>query len=148
MPVPRPGTLTGALSPAPVDILRQLMRQFEYAWAYVSSCLSAPVSAPACKSFWTWTSVAGIVIGLFVLWKLLAWLLRPLLIRFAERRHRALQHQVADPDTMARFKVDDNKLFSAPGQDDIQKQIRDALDRKKVDEQHERHHQTLGNKKI
>jgi len=131
-----------------VDILRQVMRQIEFAWAYVSSCLAAPMSAPACKSFWTWTTVAAIAIGLIVLWKLLAWLLRPFRLWLADRRRRAREQEVADADTMARFKVDDNKLFSAPGQDDVQKRIRDALDQKKIDEQHQRHHQTLGNKKI
>jgi len=131
-----------------VDILRQVMRQIEFAWAYVSSCLAAPMSAPACKSFWTWTTVAAIAIGLIVLWKLLAWLLQPFRLWLADRRRRAREQEVADADTMARFKVDDNKLFSAPGQDDVQKRIRDALDQKKIDEQHQRHHQTLGNKKI
>ena len=124
------------------------MRQIEFAWAYVSSCLAAPMSAPACKSFWTWTTVAAIAIGLIVLWKLLAWLLQPFRLWLADRRRRAREQEVADADTMARFKVDDNKLFSAPGQDDVQKRIRDALDQKKIDEQHQRHHQTLGNKKI
>jgi len=131
-----------------VDIFRQAARYIEFAWVYVSSCLTAPMSAPACKSFWTWTSVAAAAVGLFVLWKLLAWLLRPLRVWFQDRTRRAHEQEVADADTMARFKVDENKLFSAPGPDDVQKRIRDALDQKKIDEQHQRHHQTLGNKKL
>ena len=131
-----------------MDILRQVTRQIEFAWAHLSSCLAAPMSAPACKSFWTGATIVAIAIGLLVLWKLLAWLLRSILLWFADRRRRAREHEIADPDTMARFKVDDNKLFSTPGQDDVQKRIRDALDQKKIDEQHQRHHQTLGNKKI
>jgi hypothetical protein len=131
-----------------MDILRQVMRQIELGWAYVTSCLAAPLSAPACKTFWTWTSVAGVAVGLFVLWKVLAWLLRPLQLWLEDRRRRARERELADPDTMARYKVDDNKLFSAPGEDDVQQRIRDALDRKKIDEQHQRHHQTLGNKKL
>jgi hypothetical protein len=87
-------------------------------------------------------------VGLFVLWKVLAWLLRPLQLWLEDRRRRARERELADPDTMARFKVDDNKLFSAPGEDDVQQRIRDALDRKKIEEQHQRHHQTLGNKKL
>lgn len=89
-----------------------------------------------------------LAIGLVVLWKLLAWMLRPLAIWIADRKRRAREDRVADAETMARYKVDDNKLFSTPGEDNIQRQIRDALDRKKVDEQHQRHHQTLGNKKV
>lgn len=124
------------------------MRQAELGWAHLSSCLGAPLSAPACKSFWTWTSVAAIVVGLFALWKLLAWLLRPVRLWLEERRLRARQREVADADTMARFKVEDSKLYSAPGQDDVAQQIRDALDRKKLDEKQQRHHQTLGDKKL
>jgi hypothetical protein len=61
---------------------------------------------------------------------------------------RAREREVADPDTMARFKVDDTKLYSPPGEDNVAQQIREALDRKKIDEQQRRHHQTLGNKKV
>lgn len=61
---------------------------------------------------------------------------------------RAREQRVADAETMARYKVDDNKLFSAPGEDNVQQKIREALDKKRVDEQHQRHHQTLGNKKL
>jgi hypothetical protein len=124
------------------------MRQIELGWAHLSACLGAPLSAPACKSFWTWTSIAATAVGLFVLWKLLAWLLKPLRLWIEERRLRARQREVADPGTMSRYKVDDSKLFSAPGQDDVAQQIRDALDRKKLDEKQQRHHQTLGDKKL
>lgn len=86
--------------------------------------------------------------GLILLWKVLAWMLRTLAIWIADTRTRAREHQVADAETMARYKVDDNKLFSAPGEDNVQQKIREALDKKKVDEQHQRHHQTLGNKKL
>jgi hypothetical protein len=75
-------------------------------------------------------------------------MVRPLLAWFAEMRLRARERAVADADTMARFRVDDKKLFAVPGEEDVQQKIRDALDKKKVDEQHQRHHQTLGNKKI
>lgn len=61
---------------------------------------------------------------------------------------RAREREVADPATMARYKVDDTKLYSAPGEDNVAQQIRDALDRKKIDEKAQRHHQTLGNKKL
>jgi flagellar biosynthesis/type III secretory pathway M-ring protein FliF/YscJ len=131
-----------------VENLRQIARYAEIGWAHVSACASAPLSAPSCKSAWTWATVALLAIGLIVLWKLLVWVLRPLAIWIAERKARAREDRVADAETMARYKVDDNKLFSTPGEDNIQRQIRDALDRKKVDEQHQRHHQTLGNKKV
>lgn len=131
-----------------MDIIRQIARQLEFGWALLWSCLSGSLSAPACKSVWAWTTLAAIVIGLLVAWKILAWLLRPLRFWLADRRMRAREREVADADTMARYRVDDAKLHSAPGEDDVARQIRDALDRKKLDEKQQRHHQTLGNKKL
>jgi len=131
-----------------VEILRQLTRHVEIGWAHISACAGAPFSAPACKSPWTWATLALLAMGLILLWKVLAWMLRTLATWIADTRMRAREHQVADAETMARYKVDDNKLFSAPGEDNVQQKIREALDKKKVDEQHQRHHQTLGNKKL
>ena len=91
--------------------------------------------------------VALLVVGLIVLWKLLAWMTSPLRVWLAERRLSAREREVADANTMARYKVDEGKLFSAPGEDDVARQIRDALDRKRIDERRQRHHQTLGDKK-
>ena len=131
-----------------MEILRQIAKQLEFGWTLLGSCLSGSLSAPACRSVWTWTTVAAIAIGLFVLWKILAWLLSPLRYWLADRGMRAREREVADPDTMARYRVDDSKLYSAPGEDNVAQQIRDALDRKKIDEKEQRHHQTLGNKKL
>lgn len=131
-----------------MEILRQLTGQLELGWAYVSTCLGAPLSAPACRSTRMWVTIALLAIGLIVLWKLLAWISRPLRIRLAEMRMRARARKVADAHTMARYKVDDSKLFSAPGEDNVARQIRDALDRKKIDEKQQRHHQALGDKKL
>jgi Sec-independent protein translocase protein TatA len=105
------------------------------------------MSAPACKSFWTWTSIAAIAIGLFVLWKLLAWLLRPVRAWIAETRGRAREREVADEETMARYKVDDRKLFSSPAEENVEQKIREALLKKKIDDQQRRHHQKTGDKK-
>lgn len=131
-----------------MEFLRQLTRHIELGWAYVSACAGAPLSAPACRSVWTWVTIALLAIGLIVLWKLLSWMLRPVRIWLGETRLRAREREIADADTMARYKVDDNKLFSAPGEDNVAQQIRDALDRKKIDDQHQRHHQALGDKKL
>ena len=131
-----------------MEILRQIARQAEIGWAHLVSCVGGPLTAPACKSAWTWVTLALLAVGLVFLWKLLAWLLRPLRIRLAEMRMRAREREVADADTMARYKVDDDKLFSGPAQDDVERRIREALLQKKRDEQEQRHHQRLGDKKI
>ena len=128
-----------------MDVLRQLGTQFDGWWTTVSWCAGAPVSTPACKSFWTWTAIAAIAIGLFVLWKLLAWMIRPVLVWLEKMKLRARERKVAEADTMARYKADDSKLHSGTARDNVAQQIRDALDRKKLDDQ-QRHHQKLGNK--
>ena len=130
-----------------MEILRHITRQIELGWAHVSACLGAPLSAPACKSAWTWVTIALLAIGLIVLWKLLAWMVRPLLVWFAEMRLRAREREVADADTMARYKVDDSKLYSGTAEENAEQKIRDALARKKIDDQQPRHHQKIDDKK-
>jgi hypothetical protein len=124
-----------------VEALKQIARQIEAWWAYVSWCAGAPVSTPACKTFWTWTAIAGAVIGLLVAWKILAWLLRPLRLWLEERRRRAREAEIADADTMAQYKVDDSKLHSGPGQENVEQKIREALLEKKLTDQQRPHHQ-------
>ena len=135
--------MIGGQRPAQVDVLRQIGTQFDGWWTYVSWCAGSPASTPACKSFWTWTAIAAIAIGLFVLWKLLAWMIRPVLVWLEEMRWRARERKVADEDTMARYKVDDSKLYSGTSEENAEQRIRDALARKKVDDQQQRHHQKI-----
>jgi flagellar biosynthesis/type III secretory pathway M-ring protein FliF/YscJ len=124
-----------------VEALRQITRQIDAWWAYVSWCAGQPVSAPACKTFWTWTAVAGAVIGLIVAWKILALVLRPLRLWLEERRQRAREAAVADEATMAQYKVDDSKLHSGPGQENVEQKIREALLEKKLSDQQRPHRQ-------
>ena len=130
-----------------MEILKQITRQLEVAWAHFSSCLSAPLSAPACKSAWTWAATALVVIGLIILWKILVWLAMPFRVWLEEIRMRARERKVADEETMAQYKVDDSKLYtdSVPG--NVEQRIRDALLDKKLTDQQQRHHQLMGDKK-
>ena len=85
--------------------------------------------------------MAGAVIGLIVAWKILALVLRPLRLRLEERRRRAREAAVADEATMAQYKVDDSKLHSGPGQENVEQKIREALLEKKLTDQQRPHHQ-------
>ena len=129
-----------------MEILKQITRQLDTGWAHFSSCLSAPLSAPACKSAWTWVTIALAVIGLIILWKLLVWLTRPFRVRLEEMRMRARERGVADPETMAQYKVDDRKLFTDSVPENVEQRIRDALLEKKLTDQQQRHHQLMGKK--
>jgi len=129
-----------------VEILKQITRQLDTAWAHVSSCLSAPLSAPACKSAWTWATMALVVIGLIILWKILVWLIRPFRLWLGAMRMRAREREVADEDTMAQYKVDDSKLYTDSVPENVEQRIRDALLEKKLTDRQQRHHQVTGNK--
>jgi len=130
-----------------VELLKQITRQLDAGWAHVSSCLSAPLSAPACKSAWTWVTVALIVIGLIILWKILVWLIRPLRVWIEEMGKRAREQKVADEATVAQYKVDDNKLYADSVPENVEQRIRDALLEKKLTDRQQRHHQLTGDKK-
>jgi hypothetical protein len=130
-----------------VEILKQITRGLDAGWAHVSACLSTPLSAPACESAWTWITMALVVIGLIILWKILLWLIRLFRVWLEEMRMRARKRKVADPGTMAQYKVDDRKLFSDSVPEDVEQRIRDALLEKKLTDQQQRHHQSMGDKK-
>ena len=130
-----------------MEILKQITKQLDAGWAQFSSCLSAPLSAPACKSAWTWATIAVAVIGLIVVWKVFVLLTRPLRVWFEDMRMRARERKVADQETMAQYKVDDSKLFTDSMPENVEQKIRDALLEKKLTDQQQRHHQLMGDKK-
>lgn len=130
-----------------MEILKQITRQLDAGWAHFSSCLSAPLSAPACKSAWTWATTALAVICLIILWKILAWLIiRPFRMWLEDRRMRARERKIADEETMARYKVDDSKLYKDSVPENVEQRIRDALLEKKLTDRQQRHHQLIGDK--
>lgn len=122
-----------------MEALRQITRQIEAWWTYASWCSGQPVSAPACKTFWTWAAVAGAIVGLYVAWKIATSLLRPLRVWMEERRRLAREAEVADAETMAQYKVDDSKLHAGPGQENVEQKIREALLEKKLTDQQRPH---------
>jgi hypothetical protein len=122
-----------------VEALRQITRQIDAWWTYVTWCAGQPVSSPACKTFWTWTAIAGAIVGLLVAWKVLTWALRPLRLWLEERRLRAREAKIADANTMAQYKVDDSKLHADPGQENVEQKIREALLEKKLTDQQRPH---------
>jgi hypothetical protein len=91
--------------------------------------------------------MALVVVGLIILWKILVWLARPFRVWLEEMRMRAREREVADPETIAQYKVDDSKLFTDSVPENVEQRIRDALLEKKLTEQQQRHHQLMGDKK-
>ena len=86
------------------------------------------------------------VIGLIILWKILVWLTRPFRVWLEKMRIRAREREVADPETMAQYKVDESKLFTDSVPENVEQKIRDALLERKLTDQQQRHHQMMGDK--
>jgi hypothetical protein len=91
--------------------------------------------------------MALVVVGLIILWKILAWLTGRFRVWLEEMRMRAREREVADPETIAQYKVDDSKLFTDSVPENVEQRIRDALLEKKLTDQQQRHHQLMGDKK-
>ena len=87
-----------------------------------------------------WVAVAGVIVGLVIAWKVLTRLLHPLRLWMEERRRLAKEAEIADAETMAQYKVDDSKLHAGPGQEDVERKIREALLEKKLTDQQRPHH--------
>ena len=114
----------------------ETIRQLKAFWAYASWCAQAPASAPACDSFWNWVAAAAVaacaLIGLYIIRKMAG---NFLAVR-AERKRLAEASRVADPETMSRYRVEDEKLHpDPPQQEDIERRIRQALDERKLERQ-------------
>jgi hypothetical protein len=112
----------------------ETIRQLKALWAYASWCAQAPASAPACDSFWTWVAVAAVtacaLIGLYIVRKMA----KNFLAVRAERRRLTEASRVADPDTMSRYRVENEKLHpDPPQQEGIERRIRQALDERKLE---------------
>ena len=74
-------------------------------------------------------------------------MIRPVRVWLEDMRLRARERKVADADTMARYKADDSKLHPGLPEDNVEQRIRDALAKKKVDDQQQRHHQKIDDKR-
>jgi len=117
-----------------MDSLRSIMRYLEAGWGYASRCAQAPLSTPACDAFWIWVGVALALVVLLVVRKAV----RHMLAVLAARRRQAELARVADQETMAQYKVDLDKLHAGSQDEDVERQIRRALDERKLKEQWQR----------
>ena len=117
-----------------MEAIRLILGHLEAWWAYASRCAQAPMSAPACKNFWTSMEFAAALIGLVVLWIAVKHLVDAL----ALRQRRAERARVADEKIMAQYRVDGDKLHADPQGEDVERRIRQALDERKVRDQWQR----------
>ena len=118
-----------------METIRWLVRQLEAWWTYASRCAQAPANVPDCDSFWTWAAVAAAAVIALIALTILRKMARDFLAVRAERQRIAEGARVADPDTMARYRVDAEKLYAEPPQEDVEQRIRQALDERKTEDQ-------------
>ena len=112
----------------------ETIRQLEVLWGYAFRCAQLPASVPACDSFWTWAAAAAAAVIALIALTILRKMARDFLAVRAERRRVAEGARVADPDTMARYRVDAERLYAEPPQEDVGQRIRRALDERKMEE--------------
>lgn len=121
-----------------MESIRTLVRQLEAWWAYASRCVRASAPEPACASFWTWAAVAAAVAAALIALYILRKMVKNLLAVRAERRRLAEEKRVAGEDTMGNYKVEADKLYAGPREEDVERRIRQALDERKIKDQWQR----------
>ena len=103
-------------------------------WAYTLRC----AQSPGCDMFWTWVWLAVLAVVVFVGLPLLRKVIRDFLAERAERMRLAERGRVADAETLSRFRVDTDKLYSGAEQEDVERRIRQALEERKAKDQWQR----------
>lgn len=79
-------------------------------------------------------AVAAALIALYILRKMV----KNFLAVRAERRRLAEEKRVAGEDTMGNYKVEADKLYAGPREEDVERRIRQALDERKLKDQWQR----------
>src|SRR5580765_2529820 len=110
----------------------ETIRQLEVLWNYSLRCAQAPAATPACDSFWTGAVIVAVAAVALVALYILGQMVRNLRAVRAERRRLAGGSRMADPDTLSKYRVDDEKLYPDPPREDIEQRIRQALDERKL----------------
>src|SRR6266705_6107057 len=116
----------------------ETIRRLEALWTYSAQCARAPTSAPACDSFWTAAVIVAVAAVALVALCILRRMARNLLAVRAERIRVAERERIADEDTMAQYKADTDKLFAVSSQEDVEQQIKQALEERKKKNQWQR----------
>jgi hypothetical protein len=113
----------------------EAIRQLEALWIYARLCAQAPANLPECDSFWTGAAIVAVVAVALVALYILRQMARNFLAVRAERRLTGGGSRMADPDTLSRYRVDDDKLYPDAPQEDVKQRIRQALDERKLGDQ-------------
>ena len=117
----------------------EAIRQLEALWIYARLCAQAPANLPECDSFWTGAAIAAVAAVTLVALYILRQMARNFLVVRAERRRlTGGGSRMADPDTMSKYRVDNDLLYPDPPQGDVKQRIRQALDERKLGDQSRR----------
>src|SRR5258706_3623754 len=113
----------------------EAIRRLGSLWLYASLCEQAPANLPECDSFWTGAFIVGGAACALVALYILRQMAGNFLAVRAERQRLAEASRLADPDTMSKYRVDGEKLYPDPPQEDIERSIRQTLDERKPADQ-------------
>jgi hypothetical protein len=101
-------------------------------FAYISYCAEAPMQAPVCRPFWTWTMIAVFTIGalalIVVVWKIVSYKIKLAAALKAEERRAHV-----DRDAIAERSWDGDKAYSAElSSDEVGRRIREAVEQRRA----------------
>jgi hypothetical protein len=101
-------------------------------WAYVSWCVEADISAPVCKPFWTWVSIACVAVGSVALAIMVVRFVSFRIKLAAAMRAEKARNQVADRESMQRYQWQgDNANPDNETAEELARRIKDELDQRK-----------------
>jgi hypothetical protein len=108
------------------------MGTLEQWFTYISYCAEAPMHAPVCKLFWTWTMIAvfttGALVLIVVVWKIVSYK-----IKLAAALKAEEQRAYVDRDAIAAKSWDGDKAYSAElGSEEVERRIRDAVEERRT----------------
>jgi hypothetical protein len=101
-------------------------------FTYISYCAEAPMHAPVCKPFWTWTmavlfAVCALLL-IVVIWKIVSYRIK---LAAALKAEQGRAH--VDSDAIAARSWDGDKAYSAElGGDEVERRIREALEQRRA----------------
>ena len=108
------------------------MGTLEQWFTYISYCVEAPMRAPVCRPFWTWTMIAVLTIGALVL-TVVIWKIVSYRIKLAAALKAEEQRAHVDRDAIAARSWDGDKAYSAElSTDEVERRIREAVDQRRA----------------
>ncbi len=111
-----------------------IQRFFESWMSYLATCLSLPMDAPVCRAFWQWVMIAALGIGAW-LFAATAWKIIGDAIRMRRLRRLMAEREARTPEEIRRARWTGDDAYVDSNDEDLEKRIREGLDRNRAGQQ-------------